>query len=342
MSEKKLLKAMGIVVVLLSLLLSQSYGLAGEKKEIKKNFKNVKEIRIQTISGDCVITRGEAQEVKVHLIYKADGDSYNPKFQQDGEKLVLREKYYGSDSCDALWKITAPSKTAIKYSSVSGNFSVKGISQDINAKTVSGDISASDCESNLELSSVSGDMEFENLKGDINMRNVSGEIEMEKISGTLEIKSASSDIKAVDLDGNISIKVASGDIDISNSKGEFKVITASGDIEALKIVITASSSFKVASGDVEVVLAKSSGYDLSLASASGNVVLNYNGNPIKGWFEFTALQEDGEIISPINFEKEEVEEKWGKKYDVKSFAKGGNKPKVYIKTASGKAVLKEK
>ena len=124
----------------------------------------------------------------------------------------------------------------------------------------------------------------------------------------------------------------SGDIDIQ---------TASGDINASDILIENESQFKVASGDVEVTLTESVAHNLTLASAFGDAVLDYNGNPLNGWFELTASVEDGMIISPFKFDKEEIKEKWGKEYAVKSFEKGSDTPKIYIKTATGKAVLKK-
>ncbi|RLD82125.1 MAG: hypothetical protein DRJ10_05370 [Bacteroidetes bacterium] len=86
-------------------------------------------------------------------------------------------------------------------------------------------------------------------------------------------------------------------------------------------------------------MAKSSSYDLTLSSASGDVTLNYNGNDLSGFYEFTARVKKGRIISPVKFDKEEVIEKNGKKYDVKSFTKGNSSPIILIKTSSGTAKL---
>jgi hypothetical protein len=98
----------------------------------------------------------------------------------------------------------------------------------------------------------------------------------------------------------------------------------------------------VASGSLYVSLAQSADYDLTLDSASGDAVLNYNGHPIEGYFEFKASRDGGEIIAPFPFEKEEEREKWGKTYVIKSFKRVVEIPKIYIYTAAGKAVLKEK
>lgn len=315
---------------------------AGERKEIKKTFEGKKMIRIQTISGDCIIKKSKGSEIEVLLMYNKNYDIFEPIMEEDGDTLILREEFHGSGDCDSLWKITAPVNTSIKSSSISGNFSVEGLSSKINTKTVSGDISAKDCKGDIQFKSASGDFEIENLRGDITLKGASSEMEIEEVSGRLEVRTASGDVEAVELEGDITIKVASGDIKIKKSKGEFEITTASGDIDASNILIQEASVFKVASGDIEVILTESASHDLTLKSASGNAVLNYNGNPIKGWFEFTALADDGQIISPYRFDKEEKEEKWGKVYDIKSFEKSGKTPKIYIKTASGKAVLKKK
>ena len=137
------------------------------------------------------------------------------------------------------------------------------------------------------------------------------------------------------------IKTASGEINISDSKGEFTLGTASGDIEASNMEFTAESSLSTASGEISVELAKSLTYDMTLSTASGNVDLDYNGNDVKGFFEFTARKDKGKIVSPFKFDKEEVIEKNGKEYDKKSFTKGGVSPKVYLKTASGTVRLEK-
>ena len=189
---------------------------------------------------------------------------------------------------------------------------------------------------------MSGNVDMDSLDGDIDIKAVSGTITLNKLNGDVSIKLASGDIQAMDLNGDINIKASSGNIVLKNSKGTFKVKNASGDIKAFDMKITGDGYFKVASGNIAVSLADSLSSDLTLASASGDAVLDYQGNAVKGSFEFKALTDNGRIICPFKFDKEEVtEEKWGKKYSVKSFKKGGDKPFIHIKTATGKAVLKK-
>lgn len=315
------------------------------KKEIAKTFKARGVVKIQTMSGSCAFRKGKSGEITVQVKYNPSGGLFDPQMEEDRgtNTLILRDKFQGGDEgSDALWIVTVPEKTGIKSSSISGNFSAVGLNSEISAKTVSGDISAKDCSGDLRLVCVSGSITAENLKGAIQLKGISSDMELSKLSGKMEINTASGEIKATELEGDISCAVASGDVVIKKAQGGFKVKTASGDIRVFDISIQTASEFKVASGDVTVTLAKSAEQDLTLASASGDVVLNYNGNPIKGWFEFRALSDKGDIVSPFKFDKEEIEEKWGKKYDVKSFQKDGETPRIYIHTSTGEAVLKEK
>lgn len=337
------MKKFRIITLLLIFMLAISLGNmhAGEEQKITKTFKAKELVKFQTISGDCFVKKGKAGEITVHLEYESSGDMFKPRMEEEGSVLVLRDKISGSGGGDSLWIIMVPEKTNIKSSSVSGDFSVDGLNSEISARTVSGEISAENSSGHIQLVSVSGDFTLENLKGDLEIKGVSSDMDAKNLSGNIEINTASGDIDIEEMDGEISVKVASGDIDIKGARGEFKIKTASGDIEASGISIEAESMFKVASGDVKITLARSVGNDLTLASASGNVALDYNGNPVKGWFEFKALADRGQIVCPFKFDKEEVVEKLGKKYDVKSFKKDGDTPRIYIHTATGKAVLEK-
>lgn len=312
---------------------------AGDRKEIRKTFDGVELIRFKTMTGNCIVKKAEGNEVTVHLEYEGDDGYFKPHIAKEGTTLVLRDKLGSGE--DSLWTISVPAKTGVSGTAISGNFSIEGVTADINVKTISGNIDAVDCTGEIKLFTTSGELNVTNLAGEIGIYGMSSDLKIKKLVGELDIKTASGDIEAENLEGKISLKVASGDIEIENARGEFKIQAASGDIEAKGIAITAPSSLKVASGDVEIILAASPAQELKLAAASGNVVLDYNGNPVNGWFEFRSRVDSGRIICPFAFDKEEVEEKWGKKYNVKSFKKRSDTPKIYIHTSSGTAELKK-
>lgn len=311
-----------------------------DKKEIKKTFEGIDSVKFRTMNGGCVIKKAEGREVTVHLVYEADNDFFKPRVEKDGNTLQVKDKL-GSGGEDSVWTISVPAKTAVEFTSVSGNFSVEGITADIEARTVSGDIKAVDCTGNIQLNTTSGEFNLENLSGRIDIKGMSSDMKISKLTGEMEVKTASGDIEIEKLEGKLSLKMASGDIEMRAVKGEFKIQSASGDIDMSDVTVTGPSTFKVASGDIEIVLAASPVHAITLASASGDTVLDYNGNPVNGWFEFRARAGHDRIVSPFAFDKEGTEEKWGQKYDVKSFKKGGDSPRIYIHTTFGTAELKK-
>jgi DUF4097 and DUF4098 domain-containing protein YvlB len=318
----KALKRINLFLVcLVSIFLVTAY--AGETQEIDRTFAAKKTVQIKTVSGDCVVKTAGGSKIQVHVAYTYPKDVYEPVFKEEGDTLVLQEKFKGSGSGKSTWTVTVPAKTGITFHSASGDFSAAGLKGTLNGKTAS------------------GDFEIKDLEGDLTIGTASGDLEADNISGNLVFKAASGDIEGRNLEGDMAIKTASGDIEIEEAKGSFEVKTANGEIEASKIILRKASSFKTASGEVEIQLAESAKYDLTLASATGDVVLDYNGHPFKGYFEFTAKKSSGEIECPVKFDKEEEIEHHGQKYLKKSFSRGGNTPKILLKTASGTAELQK-
>jgi len=317
---------------------------AGNEKIIHKIFKNKNVVQINTFSGDCIIKikKSPDKDIDVLLAHTYSHIVMEPQFSEEGSTLVLKEKLNLSGPGESKWTITLPGKIDIRFTSISGDFSVSGISGNIKAKTVSGSMIITGCTGSVDAGGVTGSMELDNLSGKINISIANSDLKIKQISGDISIKVANGDIEASKLTGNIVVKAPGGDVHIDNSTGGFEIKSASGDITADKIILKNNSYFKTASGDVTVVLADTTDFDLSLDSASGNVELNYSGFPIIGYFEFEAIESRGNIVSPFKFDKEEEQNRWGKKYLIKSFKREVEFPKVYLRTASGKATLKEK
>ena len=89
-------------------------------------------------------------------------------------------------------------------------------------------------------------------------------------------------------------------------------------------------------------LSKSADHDLKISTASGDAMLNFNDNPIRGFIKMTAKAKRGRIKAPFKFDDEEYYSKWDDEYVTKSVTKGSDNPSIEISTASGKAVLLEK
>jgi hypothetical protein len=129
------------------------------------------------------------------------------------------------------------------------------------------------------------------------------EIDFKSATGNLAVEGVK-----IEVDGN----TGTGNIELNQVKGEYDVSTGTGNIE----VYESQGEFDVSSGTGRVKIKNS-----------------------KGYFEFTCHARRGRIVCPVKFDKEEELKENGQTYLRKSFTKGKDVPKIYIKTGTGKAEL---
>ncbi len=350
----------GMILAAAALVLLLASG-AGIGKEVHKSFDGIKAVELGTASGDCIVKTHGSDEVIVDIVYedKLEG-KVEFKIEKSGDKLVLEEEWdRGSHKGKIVWTLTVPADTKMDFGTASGDITVSGLTNSIDAATASGDIDARDMKGDIEIATASGDALLLNLYGEVDVATASGDITVKKAGGEVELSTASGDIDAVGLSDDVELNAASGDIEISgsvadfdvsaasgdikisNCQGAFDVSCASGDITAEGLKIAGASDFSVASGDVEVSLAETCEHDLEINSASGDVTLDYNGNPVKGMFVFTIRKDKGQIVCPFKFDTEEEFKQNGKKHLRKTFSKDGDTPVVKVNSASGKVELKK-
>jgi DUF4097 and DUF4098 domain-containing protein YvlB len=282
---KRLARITFIVGLAVMFLTSSASAFGGRK--IIKTFDKKSRIKINTVSGDCVIKKGTSDkiEVVVENSYTPE-DNFEAEIDDSPKSLRLVEHFRGSTHGEGTWTISAPDGIKIEFSTASGNLDIRGL------------------------------------------------------EGEFEASTASGDIRIIDCSGEFNFSTASGNIDTRNCTGAFEISTASGEIMASSITLEEPGSFSTASGTAEVRPAQTPEFDLSVSSASGSAIVDYDGNPIKGTFEFTAKKRNGEINSPFNFDHEEEFSQYGDQYVRKIFTKGTNNPLIKISTASGAAILK--
>jgi len=162
------------------------------------------------------------------------------------------------------------------------------------------------------------------LPDSINMNFSSG-------TGNISIEGVKSEIK---------VETGTGSIEVKKSTGKFELNTGMGNINISDLNIEGNSKFSSGTGGINILFSASPEFDVAAVSGTGEVILNYNGNPLKGLFEFTAKQDQSRIVSPVKFEKEETYSDDHFRYDKKSFSVDGkNTPKIKIETGSGLAKL---
>ncbi len=268
--EDKMRSLRKAIVFLVIIGLIAAVNVTAGKSEVVEKFEAKELVKLNTVSGDCIIEKNDANEIEVTVESKYfPPDNFEPKIKERKHVLRLTEKIYGSGSGQITWTIRVPDGTEVEFTTASGELTI------------------------------------------------------------------------TDFKGVFIANTASGNIEIENCQGEFNINTASGDIDAVGVIIEEESTFASASGSVNVKLAESSRFDLTVGSASGRAVLDYNGNPVKGYFEFTAKERGGRISAPFDFDDSEEFRKYNDWYVRKSFTKESDKPHITIGTSSGRAALKE-
>jgi hypothetical protein len=135
-----LINLLGLVFILYS-----SNCLAKNEKEstMEKKFNNVSAIQISMVSGNCLIVKGEGNDVKVNLSYNyKPAKNFEPVFVQENEILLLKENMLGSNSGSSDWTITVPEHIDLKFNSASGSITLSDIKGKFEINTASGSIIA--------------------------------------------------------------------------------------------------------------------------------------------------------------------------------------------------------
>lgn len=309
---------------LLSLMLIIAIG-GYSQNNISKTFRGIKEIKLSTASGDTEIKKSNNAEVTVEVTYTYSEDNFTPILEQDGDVLILKEKFSNnrSGSGSSSWDLTVPDNLEISFNSGSGDLEARGITTELSANSGSGDVEISNLVGDFSSNTGSGDVAIENYKGDLKINTGSGDIELSKASGELEINLGSGDIDAEGIEGGVRFNAGSGDITVRDA------------------VITNSSSLNSGSGDAEVILKSALKANISINSGSGDATLDFNGLEVTGEFTMKANKKNGEISAPFKFD-DVSEEKQGNQTIVTKKAKIGNSDiAIKIGTGSGRASVKK-
>lgn len=291
---------------LLTFLLTLPFITWAQDQKIERTFSGIEKVEITVGPGDAVFEK--SSDNKVYLTVTHDIDDYQPSIEQKGVRLRIREdNRSGSWRGSAIWRFQVPDNTEISFNTGSGDLDVSGITSEVS------------------VNSGSGDLNFRNFKGEASGNTGSGDIEFENVEGELRMNTGS------------------GDVEGDNVSGYLSVNTGSGEVEFKNLTLTNDTQFNAGSGDVEISLAAPLDYDIFLNSGSGDAVLDFNGNKIEGLIVMKANKERGKIVAPFEFDKEEEEDRGGRRnVTIKKTAKIGNKDiRISVSTGSGTAEIEQ-
>jgi hypothetical protein len=280
---------------------------AGEEKEIQKTFDKKDRIKLKLVLGDMIFQKSSDNKIHVHLVY-----DYAPKFhykatlEDKGRYLYFKEKLNGNNvRGSSTWTISVPDDTEIDFKTATGDLSISGLTVQIEGNTGT------------------------------------GEIEIDRAKGEFDIRTGTGYIEIVNSEGEFDVGTGTGKILIENSKGDFEASSGTGKVEVIGIILENEGDFSCGTGDVEVIFPTGDNFDLYIRSGTDDAVLEMKGKPITGYFEFTCHARKGKIVSPVKFDIEEEYEDGDNDYLRKSFTKGKDTPRVFIKTGTGTARLKK-
>ncbi|PKP35656.1 MAG: hypothetical protein CVT98_10075, partial [Bacteroidetes bacterium HGW-Bacteroidetes-15] len=145
--------------------------------KIEKSYSAKPSISISTVSGDCLVYKGETNQVIISLTFTYPTDCFAYEINEDANSISINEKFNGRCKGQSEWIITVPKNTEVEINSASGKILVVGTTANVNANTASGEIS---------IQSV-------NAKS-VNARTASGDLNLVKVVAEVSLKTASGDI----------------------------------------------------------------------------------------------------------------------------------------------------
>ena len=72
------------------------------QKEITKTFNGIKKIEVTTANGNGVFKKSQNASVTLKLVYTYKDEEYTPSITQDGDELVVKEKFHATAQMGAL------------------------------------------------------------------------------------------------------------------------------------------------------------------------------------------------------------------------------------------------
>jgi hypothetical protein len=296
---------------------------SAQDKTKNNTFRNIKNLRLSTASGDITIKKSTNGETKVNVRYTYDDNNFQIIMEEADGKLTLEEKFErGSYSGSSYWTLEVPDNVTMKLNTGSGDLVINTLTANIKSNSGSG---------NIELTAVKGELDFNTGSGDVELENMDGQLDLNTGSGNITLRNSK---------GSYDLNAGSGDIRFEKVSGDFQVNTGSGDIKANNVTIAGGSKFNTGSGNATVSLDAELKSSISINSGSGDSKLQFNGTPISGDIVMTANERSGDIVAPFKFDKEEVIDDGGNQKRLRKSAKIGNSNiSIRVGTGSGTAEI---
>lgn len=201
-------------------------------------------------------------------------------------------------------RIAVPANTRLDVQSVNGNLSVDGVGGEGVLRTTNGAITGKDLEGRLIFKTTNGDITLEHLagvatletvNGDVHLRDgraqritassMNGDLTFRGVTGMVQVRTINGDVtvdEAHELE--LDVKTASGDLDLRDVyEAQLAIETTEGEVDFQGSLSTAAEHrIKSFSGDVTLVLPRSSNLELEVSTLSGDLETDFGLPPPVG------------------------------------------------------------
>ncbi|MBU3190100.1 DUF4097 domain-containing protein [Clostridium bowmanii] len=263
----------------------------GSINEIKEfDIVPISKVMVDTVSSDVNIILWKGDKIKVHFYGTASDLSRAPKLETSlsRDKLDISIKY--PNQITSIFNFNLNTKLDL--------YIPEKYKKSMDIETVSGEINIDKLEAdNFDVSSTSGDVNINSIVANIT--------DFESVSGTINIKSLSAKANG--------FETTSGDIKIEAINGDISANSVSGSITASYNTFNNEVAAETVSGDVDLILPKTSEFMVDFSSTSGE------------------LDNDFHLVVKGKVEKQNI------KGTV-----GNGKKTIRVETISGDAVINKK
>jgi DUF4097 and DUF4098 domain-containing protein YvlB len=227
---------------------------------------------LQNIAGDVRVTVARGSEIRIDATKRARSrdDSQTRRLLADlrievnqiGNRVEVRTIYPRSTGRNASasvdYVITVPASAMVTVKTISGDVSVADVKGEVRAETVSGSV---------DVSATPNVSSAKTISGDVHARGIS-------TSGTLSLGSVSGMVVGSSLEARaIEAGTVSGGVQLTNVRAErVQAKSVSGDIEYdSRLSKGGRYEFNSHSGNVRLMLAQVTGFELDASSFSGSI-----------------------------------------------------------------------
>jgi DUF4097 and DUF4098 domain-containing protein YvlB len=255
----------------------------GREEQTDRQTKTVKigaegELSLSNISGDITVTRGGGNEATIEIVKTARARTADEARELLGLVTVnvvertgraevkavyprddeMRRNNRRNVNVSVAYTVSAPPGTRLTIATISGSVKVSDIKGDLSANSISGTVRIAKGARIAAAKSISGDVEIVETETD-------GAIEANSISGGVTLRKVSA--QRIDV-GSVSSSIVLQDVNCDRIQGH----SISGAVEfSGPLAKGGRYELNSHSGDVRVVLAGSTGFELEANSFSGTL-----------------------------------------------------------------------